>query len=144
MPPASQPLPDAPAAQALSHDAALHGLRVLCVDNDPEILAGMGLLLGRWGVVVATASTVDEALAVLATTPGIEVLLVDYQLHDRLDGLEALDALRGAAGRAIPGALLTADGSDTLKQAARERGYRVLTKPARPASLRAFLAAVRG
>ena len=144
VPQALQPLPEAPAVQALSHDAALHGLRVLCVDNDPEILAGMGLLLGRWGVVVATAPTVDAALAVLATSPGIEVLLVDYQLHDRLDGLDALDALRAAAGRAIPGALLTADGSDPLKQAARERGYRVLTKPARPASLRAFLAAVRG
>ena len=53
-------------------------------------------------------------------------------------------ALRAAASRDIPGALLTADGSDALKQAARDRGYRVLTKPAKPASLRAFLAAVRG
>jgi len=68
---------------------------------------------------------------------------VDYHLHDRLDGLDTLDALRAAAGRAIPGALLTADGSDALKQAARERGYRVLTKPVRPASLRAFLTAQR-
>jgi CheY-like chemotaxis protein len=58
-------------------------------------------------------------------------------------GLDTLDALRAAAGRAIPGALLTADGSDALKQAARERGYRVLTKPVRPASLRAFLTAQR-
>ena len=57
---------------------------------------------------------------------------------------QELDALRAASERDIPGVLLTADGSDTLKQAARERGYRVLTKPARPASLRAFLATVRG
>ncbi len=144
VPEASLPLPQAPAPQPLSHDAALHGLRVLCVDNDPEILAGMALLLGRWGVEVATAPTVDAALARIAGSVRIEVLLVDYQLHDRLDGLDALDVLRAAAGGEIPGALLTADGSDTLKQAARARGYRVLTKPARPATLRAFLAAVRG
>ena len=70
-----------------------------------------------------------------------QVLLVDYHLHDRLDGLDALDALRAAAGHDLAGALLTGDGSDALKLAARERGYRVLTKPVRPASLRAFLAA---
>jgi CheY-like chemotaxis protein len=69
------------------------------------------------------------------------VLLVDYHLHDRMDGLDALDALRAAAGRELPGALLTGDGSDALKLAARERGYRVLTKPIKPASLRAFLTA---
>src|SRR5699024_10354606 len=33
-----------------SGDDRLQGLRVLCVDNDPEILAGMRSLLQRWGV----------------------------------------------------------------------------------------------
>ncbi len=123
-------------------DDALHGLRVLCLDNDREILAGMQALLARWGVQVAVAATVDEALAAMPTSP--QVLLVDYHLHDRMDGLDALDALRAAAGRELPGALLTGDGSDALKLAARERGYRVLTKPVKPASLRAFLAAQHG
>ena len=68
---------------------------------------------------------------------------MDYHLHDRLDGLDALDALRMACGD-LPGALLTADGSDTLKRNARLRGYRLLTKPVKPASLRAYLASVRG
>ena len=120
-------------------DDTLHGLRVLCLDNDREILAGMQALLARWGVQAALAATVDEALAAMALPP--HVLLVDYHLHDRIDGLEALDALRAAAGYDLPGALLTGDGSDALNHAARERGYRVLTKPIKPASLRTFLAA---
>ncbi|MGJ4729932.1 NahK/ErcS family hybrid sensor histidine kinase/response regulator [Luteimonas sp. SDU101] len=120
-------------------DQDLHGLTVLCVDNDRDILAGMEALLSRWQVTTVLATTVDEALEQVATAP--DVLLVDYHLHDRLDGLDTLDALRAKAGRAIPGALLTADGSDALKQAARKRGYRVLTKPVKPASLRAFLTA---
>jgi Na+/proline symporter/signal transduction histidine kinase/ActR/RegA family two-component response regulator len=131
-------LPDAPRVDI---DQALHGLSVLCVDNDRDILAGMQALLSRWEVRTITATTVDEALARLAEQP--DVLLIDYHLHDRLDGLETLDALRQAAGQPIPGALLTADGSDALKRAARERGYRVLTKPVKPASLRAFLTAQR-
>src|SRR5690606_6642118 len=112
-------------------DQALHGLNVLCVDNDRDILAGMQALLSRWGVHTVLATTVDEALGKIVELP--DVLLVDYHLHDRLDGLDTLDALREAAGQPIPGALLTADGSDALKQSARERGYRVLTKPVKPA-----------
>jgi CheY-like chemotaxis protein len=119
---------------------SLSGKRVLCVDNDSDILAGMAALLGRWEVDVLRAATVDEALAKMAGRP--DVLLVDYHLHDRLDGLDMLDALREGRPH-LPGALLTADGSDALKQAARVRGYRVLTKPIKPASLRAFLAAQR-
>ena len=122
-------------------DDALAGLRVLCVDNDHEILDGMRALLGRWKVQVITADTVDMALEKVAEKP--DVVLVDYHLHDRLDGLSTLVALREAAGRPLPGALLTADGRDELKRMARERGYRVLTKPVKPASLRAFLTALR-
>ncbi|WP_411833244.1 NahK/ErcS family hybrid sensor histidine kinase/response regulator [Pseudoxanthomonas mexicana] len=137
-----------PRAAAVEHRAprraapatdSLAGLRVLCVDNDHEILDGMRALLGRWQVEVITASTVDEALEKIALAPA--VMLVDYHLHDRLDGLETLDALRNACQGPIAGALLTADGRDELKQQARARGYRLLTKPVKPASLRAFLAA---
>ena len=38
------------------------------------------------------ATTVDDALAKMSQRP--DVLLVDYHLHDRLDGLDTLDALR--------------------------------------------------
>jgi len=118
---------------------SLAGLRVLCIDNDREILDGMRALLDRWQVTVFAAATVDEALALLAEQP--DVALVDYHLHDRLDGLGVIEALRVQSGRLLPAALLTGDGSDALKLAARERGCRVLTKPIKPASLRAFLAA---
>lgn len=132
-------LPSA-ATPAPLHDESLRGLRVLCVDNDDDILAGMRALLRRWGVEPLCAKTIDEAIACMDESP--DVLLVDYHLHDRLDGLDTLDTLRGIAPD-VPGALLTADGSDTLKQTARIRGYRVLTKPVKPASMRAFLGAQR-
>ena len=133
--PRPQPAPDAVA-----------GLRVLCVDNDPEILDGMRTLLDRWGAIALTAATVDEALAQIDpgdpdTLP--DVALVDYHLHDRLDGLGVIAELRRRARRDLPAALLTGDGSDPLKNAAREYGCTVLTKPVKPASLRAWLGAWR-
>jgi len=137
-------LPAAPVRPlaGLPASGSLAGLRVLCVDNDSEILDGMRVLLSRWQAVAITASTVDEALARMADSAP-QAMLVDYHLHDRLDGLDTLDALRTAGGR-IPGALLTADGRDELKRQARQRGYRLLTKPVKPASLRAWLAAQVG
>jgi CheY-like chemotaxis protein/anti-sigma regulatory factor (Ser/Thr protein kinase) len=131
---------------------SLAGLRVLCVDNDREILDGMRALLSRWEVRVLVAADVDEALAQFeanhmdsgsAHSGPPDVMLVDYHLHDRLDGLGLIDLLRERIGRDIPAALLTGDGSDAVKLAARERGCVVLTKPVKPASLRALLASVR-
>lgn len=118
--------------------ASLQGLRVLCVDNDAEVLAGMQALLGRWQASVLCAATLDEALSLMRHRP--HVLLVDYHLRDRLNGLDGLDALRADAPEAR-GALLSVDGDEALMQSARSRGYRVLAKPIKPASLRAFLAA---
>lgn len=81
---------------------ALAGLRVLCVDNDPEILNGMRALLGRWKAIALTAATVDEALAHIdSSNPESlpDVALVDYHLHDRLDGLGVIAELRRRAKR---------------------------------------------
>jgi PAS domain S-box-containing protein len=134
------PVQAAPPREAVPESLA--GLRVLCVDNDREILDAMRALLARWQVDSLHAATADEALALLSES-AIDVALVDFHLHDRLDGLGVIDALRAQAGAGLPAALLTGDGSDAVKQAARARGCVVLTKPVKPASLRAFLAAQR-
>jgi CheY-like chemotaxis protein len=127
------------AAPALAATASLPSMRVLCLDNDRDILDGMRLLLERWGVAVVVASTVDEALARMRERAP-DAILADYHLHDRVEGLDALDELRRVA--AVPGALITADASDTLAAEARARGYTLLRKPVKPAALRALLAAL--
>jgi Na+/proline symporter/signal transduction histidine kinase/ActR/RegA family two-component response regulator len=137
------PLGDArhatPAVAAPAAAASLPPMRVLCLDNDRDILDGMRLLLARWGVEVVAATTVDEALArVRERAP--DAILADYHLHDRVEGLDALDELRAVVD--VPGALITADATDTLAAQARERGYALLRKPVKPAALRALLAAL--
>lgn len=119
-------------------DTGLQRLKVLCLDNDTEILAGMHALLHRWGAVALCAPTVDEAVALLEQQPA--VILADYHLHDRLNGLQALQLLQDRAPH-VRAALLTADGSPHLRQQAGQLGYPLLTKPLKPASLRAFLSA---
>ena len=71
------------------------------------------------------------------------VLIIDSQRRICFINQWLLQALRGVCGTHTPAVLVTADGSDAVKRGARELGIPVLTKPVKPASLRAFLGAQR-
>ncbi len=118
----------------------LTGMSVLCIDNDQQILDGMGALLGGWGCRVfkadglaATVSVLDEAGA------APNGLLVDYHL-DEGNGIDAIIELRRRFGSDLPAILITADRSPHVRERARKQGVEVLHKPLKPAALRALLA----
>ncbi len=130
---------EAPPATAPS---SLVGLAVLCVDNEPEILAGMSALMTRWGVRIVTAGDFEDARRVAAREHPA-VVLADFRLSDTgPDGLDLLTELCRAGHDAPPGALVTADHSATLAERARTLGFPLLRKPVKPAALRALLGAL--
>jgi PAS domain S-box-containing protein len=113
------------------------GLRVLCIDDDREILDGMHLLLTRWGCKVETAGARDEALARIGFAPNI--IIADYHLGGGDDGLSVSRAVLGVMGRDVPVLVLTADRSDSLSARIQSLGYSQLLKPVKPAALRALM-----
>ena len=121
--------------------SVVHGnLSVLCVDDDARNLEGMAALLGRWGVQVATAQTLEQGLQCLAErTP--DLLLIDYRLGGELDGFAVAEILAREAGNDPARALVTAENAPDLLQRARDIGMPVLAKPIRPAALRALVEA---
>lgn len=123
------------------HPAApLEGIVTMCIENEPQVLAGMQVLLSGWGCHVIAAPGLDAALAALeGNAPRPDALLVDYHL-DEETGIEAIAALRAKLGSGIPAALVTADRSPTVRSEARSKDIQVLNKPVKPAALRAFLA----
>jgi two-component system, NtrC family, response regulator AtoC len=64
--------------------------RALVVDDDPGFLSGLAELVRREGFEVATAGTLEEALASIAADPP-DILLVDLYLRDG-SGLSLLEA----------------------------------------------------
>ena len=120
-------------------ELGLDGLRVLCIDNEPEILDGMKLLLDRWGCTVLLAENGPQALAAVGEAGAPEMVLVDYHLADRVSGLEVMDRLDAELGQGVPAIVITADRSPALEDAVRARGYGLLRKPIRPAALRALM-----
>jgi CheY-like chemotaxis protein len=118
----------------------LAGTVVLCLDNEPAIVAGTAALLGGWGCRVVKATDLAQALA--ATVDAGEQLngfLVDYHL-DQGNGIEAIVELRRRFGADMPAILITADQDPRLRTQARAQGIAVLSKPVKPAALRALLA----
>lgn len=114
---------------------AIKGLKVLCIDNEEDILDGMRILLGGWGANVAVARDAEEAQD-LDFVP--DVIIADYHL-DHGVGVDAVVTLREHFQRHIPAVLLTADRTQEVRDRAEDEDISVQHKPLKPALLRAFL-----
>jgi signal transduction histidine kinase len=119
-------------------------LRVLCVDNERAILDAMSGLLSGWGCDVRVARSLkDIARDQLLVGWLPDIVLMDYHL-DQTSGLDAIEWLRQNVGGHLPAALVTADRSLAVRALAEERGVAVITKPVKPAALRATISGLAG
>lgn len=70
-------------------------LTVLVLDDNPSVRRTMRRFLETYGYGAAEASTYDEALGLLQTTPGIFAVILDIRLGGPHTGLDVLEPLRG-------------------------------------------------
>ncbi len=119
-------------------------LKILCVDNERAILEAMQGLLTHWGCDVRTALSlkqIDRERLLEGWYP--DLVLMDYHL-DQTSGLDAIEWLRHNVGGHLPAALVTADRSAAVRTLAEDRGIAVVTKPVKPAALRAAISGLAG
>jgi Na+/proline symporter/signal transduction histidine kinase len=117
----------------------LGGMKVMAIDNEPDILNGMQILLSGWGCEVLTATDPREALAQAKQRNFVpDILIADYHLDDG-NGLDAIATIRWQVRHDIPAVLVTADRSDAVRDETQRRNVRLLNKPLRPAALRSLL-----
>jgi Na+/proline symporter/signal transduction histidine kinase len=107
----------------------LRALRVLCVDDNSQVLAALSGLLTQWGQVVEIQPG--------AVPP--QAMVLDYHLEDGLTGVDLFDRLSALWGRQVPTLLATADRSTEVREQAAARGIGIVHKPIHPDALRAFL-----
>lgn len=140
MPPGSAPVAESP-AEAAPQPAAVarvEGAVVAIVENDRDILAGMRTLIEAWGCHALTGSSTADLMDQLECAP--DLILADYHLDDGEIGLDAIKAIRAAAGRPVPAVIITADYSEELQAAAEAEDCHVLNKPVRRGKLRSLVA----
>lgn len=118
---------------------------LLVVDDEPHIGLLLRPHLEQLGYRVTLARTLAEARAALGNrTTSLDALLLDLHLPDG-SGLDLLRELRGgAATRALPVMVLTAEGEDRILSEAEDLGASLLTKPFSPSKLTARIASMLG
>jgi CheY-like chemotaxis protein len=122
----------------------LTGMRILVVEDDPDALELLAMLLEQSGAEVATADTAAAAMAELDRSVP-DVILCDITMPDQ-DGYEFIRAVRQRPrerGGAVPAAALTAHARAEDRRASLAAGFQGhLTKPVDPSDLARFLAAM--
>lgn len=124
---------------AAAEDAAATGLRLLLVDDNPDITESLSILLDMLGHRVAVDNDGHAALARLAREP-FDVCLLDIGMP-RMDGLELARRIRATVPAPQPALIaMTGFGEHSDRQAALEAGFdRFLVKPLRADLLTAML-----
>lgn len=128
-----------PAKRTTIISQPLAGIRILCVDNESSILAGMHSLLSRWGCDVLTACNRAECDALIKKGITPDIALVDFHLDGGDTGIELMTWLRKTANAPIPGIVISADGRPELISQVHAAGLSFLAKPVKPAALRALI-----
>ncbi|VAW04034.1 Sensor histidine kinase [hydrothermal vent metagenome] len=118
------------------HD--LSGLVVLCIDNDPDILVGMKILLSNWNCQVVCCRSLKEVEDKFNGQTA-DIILADYHLDHEETGIDILNILRSRWNSPTPGIVISADHTEEVKNSAEEQGYKFLRKPVKSAALRALI-----
>jgi CheY-like chemotaxis protein len=112
---------------------------ILCIENEPIVLASMHTMLTGWGCEVITAESGARAVAAIEAGGQIpDIILADYHL-DHGTGLDAIADVLAATGVEIPAVVITADHSPEVQRAVRQADYVLLRKPLKVAALRSVL-----
>ncbi len=102
---------------------------VLVIDNDESILRAMEVLLEGWGATPVTARSGQEALSILEELDmAADVALVDYQLENNENGLDAIEKLREVHPE-MAAMLITANRDKFTTARAIEMGIKINHKP---------------
>jgi phosphoserine phosphatase RsbU/P len=111
--------------------------RVLCVDDDPATQLVLGGIIEDAGWLSASASSASAARDVLASSPDIQVVLLDWMLPDG-SGVDLCRELKAASGASLYVILVTVRGAPEDVETGLDAGADdYLVKPVSPVEVRA-------
>ena len=110
-------------------EAAFRGT-ILVVEDDSFVRSGIEMLLAAEGLNVVGAASGHEALElVTAKQVRPELILSDFNLPGRMNGVETIQAVRKALAENIPAIVLTGDIRTEVLDAIALHDVRIATKP---------------
>lgn len=127
---------------AVESGSALERRSVWCIDDDRRVREATQALLAGWGCRVSAAGNAAEALALCASQPAPELVLLDYRLgdsgRDTDSGIALMAQLVALWGEQPPVIVISAE-REAAAAAAAAQGWSFLPKPVKPPALRALM-----
>ncbi len=118
----------------------LEDAKILLIENDPCSAQAMAALLEKWGCDVVSSVSLGDALARIAALGELpDAIVADLHLDHQESGLTAVQEIRQQLQLEVPAVIVTADYSEKAAKEASLYGLEVLTKPVKPAEIRALL-----
>jgi signal transduction histidine kinase/CheY-like chemotaxis protein/HAMP domain-containing protein len=126
--------------RSVTEDPALRGKKVLIVDDDVRNVFAVTALLEAHGLTAVYAENGRRGLELLATTPGVDLVLMDVMMPE-LDGYETMRAIRRMPEHErLPIIALTAKAMKGDREKCVESGASdYVTKPVKPEQLLSLL-----
>ena len=121
---------EAVSEEPCSYNRTLENHTILVIDDEPAILAASKTILASFGantLVAASLSAAKEVVVTLAQAP--DVIVCDYRLPGKYNGVEIVEKLRHHCGVEIPACIITGDTSPQRLSVVSASGLRVLYKP---------------
>jgi Na+/proline symporter/signal transduction histidine kinase len=134
--------------QTLTTDDQISGLKILHVDDDEQNLLATSTLLSHWECDVRSESQIADVSDYVARHSIPDILLMDYQLGDsETNGIIlAEELINGWYGqmqnnneKSLPVCIISATTDVDLPGLTSEKGFEFMSKPVKPARLRALL-----
>jgi signal transduction histidine kinase len=113
--------------------------RVVVVENDPAVAAGMVTLLKQWGCETRAVRNFSEASDLAGGAPP-DIVFADYHLDNRETGLKSVRLLRKVFGARLPAIVVTADRTPEVARVVQSAGCEIMLKPVKPAEMRSLIA----
>lgn len=130
-------------AHAYELETRASPLNIAVIDDSAEHLAGIKLILEKWGHRVVTAgAAVDAVLQLIAADLEPDLIVSDYHLGAQAKGDDAIREVQREFDRESEALVMTSDPDPGLRKRLEARGYTVLAKPLNLAKLRAMIARV--
>jgi CheY-like chemotaxis protein len=126
---------------ARAADAIAFTGRVYLVDDEPDILRSMAMLLRSWHCRTFTAVDADEATALFESGGRPDLLIVDLRLQGAENGPMLVERLQRTHG-SFPVLVITGETASELLRGATQAGWTLLYKPIAAETLRDALAQV--
>ena len=126
-----------PSSNPVSNMDDLKSLAILVIDDEKAILESMRLILTKWGCIVLTADSIENAIEqVKYSKLTIDLIISDYRLRDNTTGIRAIKKIEKTLNLQINGILISGDTSPDILKSVKASGFPLLHKPVKPAQLK--------